>query len=62
MVALPSTRMVYFAIALLYNVFKSHTIAMLASVVGGCTVVVMFISWFLWTGKIRQLTKFAFPV
>ena len=52
--------MVYFAIALLYNVFKSHTIAMLASVVSGCTVVVMFISWFLWTGKIRQLAEFAF--
>ncbi|KAJ8598069.1 hypothetical protein M405DRAFT_802979 [Rhizopogon salebrosus TDB-379] len=47
--------MVCFAIALLYNVFKSHTIAMLASVVSGCTAVVMFISWFLWTGKIRQL-------
>ncbi|KAJ8586107.1 hypothetical protein M405DRAFT_377999 [Rhizopogon salebrosus TDB-379] len=52
--------MVYFAIALLYNVFKSYTIAMLASVVSGCTVVVMFISWFLWTGKIRQLAEFAF--
>jgi hypothetical protein len=61
MVALPSTRMVYFAIALLYNVFKSHTIAMLASVVSGCAVVVMFMSWFFWAGKISQLTKFAFP-
>jgi hypothetical protein len=55
MTTLPSTRMVYFAIALLYNVFKSHTMAMLVSVVSGCTVVVMFMSWFLLTGKAKQL-------
>jgi len=47
--------MVFFAIALLYDIFQSATTAMKASVVSGCTVVVIFILWFLWTGKIRQL-------
>ena len=55
MVTLPLNRMIYFAIALLYNVFKSTTMAMLASVISGCTVVTMFITWFVWTAKIRQL-------
>ena len=48
-------RMIYFAIALLYNVFKSTTIIMLASIISGCTVVTMSILWFIWTAKIRQL-------
>ncbi|KAG0697076.1 hypothetical protein DFH29DRAFT_836251 [Suillus ampliporus] len=56
------TRMIYFAIALLYNVFKSTTTAMLASVVSGCVVVTMFISWFIWAARevhiFRRLAKF----
>jgi len=55
MVTLLLNRMIYFAMALLYNVFKSTTIAMLASVISGCTVVTMFITWFVWTAKIRHL-------
>ncbi|KAG1751741.1 hypothetical protein EDB19DRAFT_1197946 [Suillus lakei] len=43
--------MIYFSIALLYNVFKSATTAMLASVVSGCVVVTMFISWFIWAAR-----------
>ncbi|KAG1856754.1 hypothetical protein F4604DRAFT_1208624 [Suillus subluteus] len=43
--------MIYFAIGLLYNVFKSTTTAMLASIVGGCVVVIMFISWFIWAAR-----------
>ncbi|KAG1853829.1 hypothetical protein C8R48DRAFT_722486 [Suillus tomentosus] len=43
--------MIYFAIAILYNVFKSTKVAMLASVVGGCVVVTMFIFWFIWAAR-----------
>lgn len=43
--------MIYFSIALLYNVFKSTTTAMLASVVGVCVVVTMFILWFIWAAR-----------
>ncbi|KAG1751712.1 hypothetical protein EDB19DRAFT_1197425 [Suillus lakei] len=43
--------MIYFSIALLYNVFKSTTTAMLASVVSGCVVVTMFILWFIWAAR-----------
>ncbi|KAG2125742.1 hypothetical protein DEU56DRAFT_563875 [Suillus clintonianus] len=43
--------MIYFSIALLYNVFKSTTVAMLASVVSGCVVVTMFILWFIWAAR-----------
>jgi len=52
--------MIYFAIALLYNVFRYATMPMLASVVSGCTLVAIFISWFIWTSKIRQLAKLVF--
>lgn len=43
--------MIYFAIGLLYNVFKFTTTAMLASIVSGCVVVIMFISWFIWAAR-----------
>ncbi|KAG2048582.1 hypothetical protein BDR06DRAFT_920295 [Suillus hirtellus] len=43
--------MIYFAIAILYNVFKSTKVAMLASIVGGCVVVTMFIFWFIWAAR-----------
>lgn len=43
--------MIYFAIAILYNVFKSTKAAMLVSVVGGCVVVTMFIFWFIWAAR-----------
>ncbi|KAG1732668.1 uncharacterized protein EDB91DRAFT_667312 [Suillus paluster] len=53
--------MIYFAIALLYNVFKSTTTAMLASVASGCVVVTMFILWFIWAARevhvFRRLAK-----
>ncbi|KAG1816808.1 uncharacterized protein BJ212DRAFT_175916 [Suillus subaureus] len=49
--------MIYFSIALLYNVFKSTTIVMLASVVSGCAVVTMFIVWFIWTAKELDIFK-----
>ncbi|KAG2078422.1 hypothetical protein BDR04DRAFT_1226420 [Suillus decipiens] len=52
--------MIYFAIGLLYNVFKFTTPAMLASIVGGCIVVVMFISWFIWAaGEVRIFQRLA---
>ncbi|KAG1798368.1 hypothetical protein EV424DRAFT_470327 [Suillus variegatus] len=43
--------MIYFSFALLYNVFKSTTTAMLASVVSVCVVVTMFILWFIWAAR-----------
>jgi hypothetical protein len=43
--------MIYFTIGLLYNVFKSTTTAMLASIISGCVVVTMFISWFIWAAR-----------
>ncbi|KAG1753058.1 hypothetical protein EDD22DRAFT_808088 [Suillus occidentalis] len=43
--------MIYFAIAILYNVFKSATVAMVASVASGCVVVTMFIFWFIWAAR-----------
>jgi hypothetical protein len=43
--------MVFFAIAFLYNVFKSTTMAMLASVVTGSAIVTMFILWFVWAAR-----------
>ncbi|KAG1767358.1 hypothetical protein EV702DRAFT_1036102 [Suillus placidus] len=48
--------MIYFSIAMLYNVFKFTTMAMLASVVTGCVVVTMFILWFIWAA--RELHSF----
>ncbi|KAG1718507.1 uncharacterized protein EDB91DRAFT_1185149 [Suillus paluster] len=57
--------MIYFAIAILYNVFKSTMVAMLASVVSGCVVVIMFILWFLWAARefhiFGQLMRSVFP-
>ncbi|KAG1733735.1 hypothetical protein EDB19DRAFT_1209482 [Suillus lakei] len=57
--------MIYFAIAILYNVFKSTTVAMLASVVSGCAVVTMFIFWFIWAARefhmFERLAKSIFP-
>ncbi|KAG0699592.1 hypothetical protein DFH29DRAFT_39500 [Suillus ampliporus] len=57
--------MIYFAIALLYNVFKSTTTVMLATVVSGCVVVTMFILWFIWAARefhiFTRLAKLAFP-
>lgn len=43
--------MIFFAISFLYNVFKFTTVAMLASVVSGSAVVMMFISWFIWAAR-----------
>jgi len=45
------TRMIFFAISFLYNVFKYWTRAMLASVVSGLVVVTIFILWFIWTAR-----------
>lgn len=57
--------MIYFAIAILYNVFKSTTVAMLASVVSGCVVITMFIFWFIWAARefrlFERLAKSIFP-
>lgn len=57
--------MIYFAIAILYNVFKSTKKVMLASVVGGCVVVTMFIFWFIWAARefrlLESLAKSIFP-
>lgn len=54
--------MIYFAIAILYNVFKFTTVPMLASVVSGCVVVTMFIFWFIWAARefrlFERLAKF----
>lgn len=44
-------RMIFFAMSFLYNVFKFTTMAMLVSVVSGCMVVIMFISWFIWAAR-----------
>jgi hypothetical protein len=49
--------MIYFSIALLYNVFKFTTTAMLASVVSGCVVVTMFILWFIWAARELHIFK-----
>ncbi|KAG1857680.1 hypothetical protein DFJ58DRAFT_324618 [Suillus subalutaceus] len=49
--------MIYFSIALLYNVFKSTTVVMLASVVSGCAVVTMFILWFIWASRELHIFK-----
>lgn len=49
--------MIYFSIAMLYNVFKFTTTAMLASVVSGCVVVTMFISWFIWAARELHVFK-----
>ncbi|KAG1775692.1 hypothetical protein EV702DRAFT_1116121 [Suillus placidus] len=58
--------MIYFAISILYNVFKSTTAAMLASVVSGCVVVTMFIFWFIWAAREfhlpDRLAKSIFPL
>jgi hypothetical protein len=58
--------MIYFAIAILYNVFKSTTVAMLASVVSGCVVITMFIFWFIWAARefrlFERLTKSIFSL
>ncbi|KAJ8579812.1 hypothetical protein M405DRAFT_778667 [Rhizopogon salebrosus TDB-379] len=43
--------MIFFAISFLYNVFKSTTVTMLASVVSGSVVVTMFILWFIWAAR-----------
>lgn len=57
--------MIYFAIAILYNVFKSATVAMVASVASGCMVVTMFIFWFIWAARefhlFERLAKSIFP-
>lgn len=57
--------MIYFAIAILYNVFKSATVAMVASVASGCVVVTMFIFWFIWAARefhlFERLAKSIFP-
>ncbi|KAG1750422.1 uncharacterized protein EDB91DRAFT_1046022, partial [Suillus paluster] len=57
--------MIYFSTALLYNVFKSTTTSMLASVVSGCVVVTMFILWFIWAARevhiFTRLAKLALP-
>ncbi|OAX38259.1 hypothetical protein K503DRAFT_718438 [Rhizopogon vinicolor AM-OR11-026] len=54
--------MIFFAISLLYNVFKSTTMAMLASVVTGSVVVTLFILWFVWAAReihiFSRLAKF----
>ncbi|KAG2117712.1 hypothetical protein DEU56DRAFT_158195 [Suillus clintonianus] len=49
--------MIYFAIGLLYNVFKSTTTAMLASVVSGSVVITMFILWFIWAAREIHIFK-----
>lgn len=49
--------MIYFSIALLYNVFKFTTTAMLASVVSGCVAVTMFILWFIWASRELHMFK-----
>lgn len=65
MVTLFLIRMIYFAIAILYNVFKSATVAMVASVASGCVVVTMFIFWFIWAARefhlFERLAKSIFP-
>lgn len=47
--------------AFLYNVLKSTTMALLASVVSGIVVVTMFILWFIWAARevhiFRKLAK-----
>ncbi|KAG1866065.1 hypothetical protein F4604DRAFT_1780600 [Suillus subluteus] len=57
--------MIYFAIAILYNVFKFTTVPMLASVVSGCVVITMFIFWFIWAARefrlFERLAKSIFP-
>ncbi|KAG2131676.1 hypothetical protein DEU56DRAFT_813819 [Suillus clintonianus] len=57
--------MIFFAVAILYNVFKSTTVAMLASVASGCVVVIMFIFWFIWAAReihlSERLAKSIFP-
>ncbi|KAG1859074.1 hypothetical protein C8R48DRAFT_714446 [Suillus tomentosus] len=49
--------MIYFAIGLLYNVFKFTTTAMLASIVSGCVAVTVFISWFIWAAREIHIFK-----
>ena len=51
MIVLPVTRMIFFASAFLYNVFKSWTRAMLATVITALMVVTMFILWFIWAAR-----------
>ncbi|KAG1838586.1 hypothetical protein DFJ58DRAFT_813794 [Suillus subalutaceus] len=57
--------MIYFAIAILYNVFKFTTVPMLASVVSGCVIITMFIFWFIWAARefrlFPRLAKSIFP-
>ena len=45
------TRMIFFAISFLYNVFKSTTMAMLASIVSGSVVVTVSMLWFIWAAR-----------
>lgn len=62
MIVLLMTRMIFFSIGFLYNVFKYTTVAMLASVIVGFVVITLLILWFIWTVRevhiFRRLVEF----
>ena len=55
----PMIRMIFFGVGFLYNVFKSTTMSMLASVVSAVMIVTVFMLWIAWAARssfvLRQL-------